>query len=281
MAEIVTPTFIVGGAPKAGTTSLYNYLDQHPQVCMSARKETSVFIDDKSLEWLSENYYRHYDGEPAVGEASAGTLGNPEVTERVYEALPEVRLIFLLRDPIDRLHSHFTFLQGVQAIEPETPFSEFIRSDTEWRDTLIDLGRYHKHLTRFEQYFDRDQILVLLFDDLKTDASSLVERVYRFVDVDSSFRPDLEVNNPTREPRFGGLYRVLTKMWASVRKYMDVYTASHVRPVRRAIKRLVMKEADRQPMRTEDKEYLRSIYLEPSHELEDWLNEDLSHWELL
>ena len=75
--DIVTPTFILGGAPKAGTTSLYHYLDQHPEVCMSARKETSVFIDNKGLEWLSENYYQHYAGEPAVGEASAGTLGGP------------------------------------------------------------------------------------------------------------------------------------------------------------------------------------------------------------
>jgi hypothetical protein len=277
-SKIVTPTFILGGAPKAGTTSVYHYLGQHPQVCMSARKETSVFIDDKGLEWLSENYYRHYDGEPAVGEASAGTLGAPEVTERVYEALPEVQLIFVLRDPVDRLYSHFTFLQGEQAIDPDRSFSGFIRSKTEWRNTLIDLGRYHRHLTRFGEYFDRDQILVLLFEDLKTDAGEFMAEVYRFIGVDPSFRPDFDVQNQTREPRFPGAHRALTRAWTSVRKYVDVYAANYTRPLRRAVKRLVTKEADRLPMTEGDKRYLQDIYREPSRKVEAWLDRDLSHW---
>ena len=85
---------------------------------MSARKETSVFIDSKGLEWLSENYYQHYAGEPAVGEAFAGTLGDQAVARQVHQALPEVQLIFILRQPVDRLYSHFSFLQSVQAMDP-------------------------------------------------------------------------------------------------------------------------------------------------------------------
>ncbi|WP_263840181.1 sulfotransferase domain-containing protein [Salinibacter sp.] len=279
MAHIVEPTFIVGGAPKAGTTSVYHYLDQHPQVCMSARKETSVFIDDKSLEWLSDNYYRHYDGEPAVGEASAGTLGNPEVTERVHEALPAVQLIFVLRDPVERLYSHFTFLQGGQAIDPDMSFSTFIRSETDWRNTLIDLGRYHEHLTRFEQYFDRNQILVLVFDDLKTNTEEFMERIFRFIEVDPSFRPSFDIQNPTREPRFPGVHRILTQTWTSVREYVDVYAANYIRPLRRVVKRLVTKEADRPPMLATDRAYLQRIYHEPNQQLESWLGQDLSHWQ--
>jgi hypothetical protein len=278
---IVTPTFILGGTPKAGTTSVYHYLDQHPKVCMSARKETSVFIDDRSLEWLSENYYQHYDGEPAVGEASAGTLGNPVVAERVYEALPEVQLIFVLRDPIDRLYSHFTFLQSSQAIDPDRSFSEFIRSGTEWRNTLIDLGRYHKHLTRFEKYFDRDQMLVLLFKNLKTGTEEFMERVYRFVGVDSSFRPSFSVQNPTRKPRFNGMYRVLSRVWNLVQERVGVYAAKHTQPLRRAVKRLIMEEADRSPMAEVDKRYLQDIYREPSRKLAGWLDRDISYWKSL
>lgn len=278
-SEIVTPTFVLGGAPKAGTTSVYHYLDQHPQVCMSARKETSVFIDDRSLEWLSENYYRHYDGEPAVGEASAGTLGAPEVTQRVHETLPEVQLIFVLRDPVERLYSHFTFLQGEQAIDPDTSFSRLIRSETDWRNTLIDLGRYHKHLTRFEKYFDRDQMLVLLFDDLKADDEAFMKRIFRFIEVDSSFRPSFDIQNPTREPRFPGVHRILTQTWTSVREYVDVYAANYIRPLRRVVKRLVTKEADRPPMSATDRAYLQRIYHEPNQQLESWLGQDLSHWQ--
>ncbi|WP_263784445.1 sulfotransferase domain-containing protein [Salinibacter grassmerensis] len=276
--EIVTPTFILGGTPKAGTTSVYHYLDQHPQVCMSARKETSVFIDDKSLEWLFENYYRHYDGERAVGEASAGTLGNPAVAERVYGALPDVQLIFVLRDPVDRLYSHFTFLQSSRAIDPDRSFSEFIRSETEWRTTLIDLGRYHRHLSRFEKYFDRDQMLVLLFEDLKTDAEEFMESVYRFIGVEPSFRPSFDVQNQTRRPRFNGVYRLLSKIWASVQERVSVYAVKHTQPLRRAVKRLVTEEAERPPMTEADKRYLQDIYHEPNRKIEGWLGQDLSHW---
>jgi hypothetical protein len=246
---------------------------------MSARKETSVFIDDRSLEWLSENYYRHYDGEPAVGEASAGTLGAPEVTQRVHETLPEVQLIFVLRDPVERLYSHFTFLQGEQAIDPDTSFSRLIRSETDWRNTLIDLGRYHKHLTRFEKYFDRDQMLVLLFDDLKADTEAFMKRIFRFIEVDSSFRPSLGVQNPTREPRFPRVHRVLTEIWTSVREHVDVYAANYTRPLRHVIKRLVTKETDRPPMSATDRAYLQRIYHEPNQQLESWLGQDLSHWQ--
>jgi len=276
---IVKPSFIIGGAPKAGTTSLYRYLDQHPEVCMSARKETSVFIDNKSLEWLSDNYYRHYDGEPAVGEASAGSLGNPAVPERIHAALPEVRLIFILRDPVERIHSHFAFLQGAQSIDPEVSFSSFIRSEVEWRDTLLDLGRYHQHLTRYERYFDREQMLVLLFQDLTSNTDQLVNEVYRFVGVDPSFQPDLGKHNPTREPRFPGLHRVLTRAWMTVREYVDVYLANRTRSLRRVVKQVVTKESESRSMTPEDQAYLRDLYAEPNRKLEQWLGRDLSHWE--
>jgi hypothetical protein len=245
---------------------------------MSARKETSVFIDDRSLEWLSETYYQHYDGEPAVGEASAGTLGNPAVAERIADAIPEVQFVFLLRDPVERLYSHFNFLRGVHAIGEDTSFSVFIRSDLDWRDTLVDLGRYHKHLARFEHYFDRTQMLVLLFDDLKADTEALVQRVYRFVGVDPSFRPDLSARNQTREPRFRHLHRLLTRAWEAVREQIGIYAANQTRPVRRAVKRLLTQDADPDPLSPEDEAYLCDIYREPNRRLEEWLDRDLSHW---
>lgn len=276
--DIVTPTFIIGGAPRAGTTSLYHYLEQHPQVCMSARKETSVFIDDRSLKWLSANYYRHYDGEPAVGEASAGTLGNPAVAERVYDALPDAQLVFVLRDPVERLHSHYAYLKGKQEINDDVSFSNFIRSESDWRDALIDLGRYHDHLTRFTEYFDRGQMLILLFGRLTSAPADVVKHVYRFVGVDPSFQPDLDVHNPTRTPRYDGLHRLLVRAWERVRGHLDVYLRNRMRPLRQRVKQWVTEEADRTSMSSADRAYLRRLYREPNRRLEQWLGRDLSHW---
>ena len=285
MQEIVTPTFILGGAPKAGTTSLYRYLQQHPQVCMSARKETSVFIDDKGLEGLSETHYHHYDGEPAVGEASAGTLGNPDVPERIYDALPDVKLIFVLRDPIERIFSHYQFLRGVggleewEGIDGNLSFSEIIRAEgTEWRETHINLGMYHKHLTRFEQYFDRSQMLVLLFENFKESPEDVVERIFQFVGVDSSFQPDFAVHNASRSPRFERLHQVATSVWSTIKQRLDVSLVNKTRLLRRGIKQLLTEEMDDERIPPSDEEYLREIYAEPNRRLEEWLGQDLSHW---
>lgn len=282
MTDIITPTFLIGGAPKAGTSSLYHYLDQHPDVCMSARKETGVFMEnyDKGLEWLSDNYYRHYDGESAVGEASAGVMQIPECAERIHSTLPEVQLIFLLRDPVERIYSHYRFLRSVGDLDPDDAFSDLIRDKgTWWRRTQIDLGRYHKHLVRFEQYFDRDQMLVLLFDNLTSNAPTFVERVYRFVGVDPTFRPDLEAHNQTREPKFRGLHRWLTRLWKTVREHVGVYVANETRPLRQAVKTLITQNADPDTLSQDDEAYLRDIYREPNRRLEEWLGRDLSHWQ--
>ena len=285
MQEIITPTFILGGAPKAGTTSLYRYLQQHPQVCMSARKETSVFIDDKGLEWLSETHYHHYDGEPAVGEASAGTLGNPDVPERIYDALPDVKLIFVLRDPIERIFSHYQFLRGVggleewEGIDGNLSFSEIIRAEGgKWRETHINLGMYHKHLTRFEQYFDREQMLVLLFSDLKETPSEVVERIFRFVGVDPSFQPDLEVHNSSRSPRFERLHALATSIWSTVKQRLDISLVNKTRSARQAVKQFLTEEASHEEIPPDAQEYLREVYAEPNRRLEKWLGRDLSHW---
>lgn len=278
--EIVTPTFILGGAPKAGTTSLYHYLDQHPDVCMSARKETGVFMEnyDKGLEWLSETYYQHYDGESAVGEGSAGVLRLPECAERIHDALPSVKLIFLLRDPVERLHSHFSFLQGVRSIDESLSFEAFIRSDHHLRDNLIDQGFYHKHLTRFESYFGRDQILILLFKDLGSDTAATVRRVYEFVGVDPTFDPDLDVHNRTREPHFETVYHILNEIWRAIRSHLNVYVINQTSRFRRMLKNLVTETADRESLSPEDQAYLADIYDDSNDKLEEWLDQDLSHW---
>jgi hypothetical protein len=110
-SEFPKPTLFICGAPRSGTTSLYRYLRQHPDVCMSQRKETGVFLEnyDKGLEWLAENYLTHYDGESVVGEATTGHMQHPPSARRMAEAIPETRLIFILRDPVERIFSHYRF----------------------------------------------------------------------------------------------------------------------------------------------------------------------------
>lgn len=125
------PTLFICGAPRAGTTSLYQYLRQHPDVCMSRRKETGVFLEnyDRGLEWLASNYLTHYDGESVVGESTTGHMQHPPSARRMGHDVPEARLVFILRDPVERIYSHYRFHRQSGRLTSDDRFSALIRDE--------------------------------------------------------------------------------------------------------------------------------------------------------
>lgn len=215
------PNFLICGAPKAGTTSLYQYLRQHPEVFMSDPKETGFFHKhyDKGVNWFARHFEDH-DGQQAIGEASVMTMPTPGAAARVAEVIPGARLIFLVRDPVERAYSDFNynFYQGWR--DPNLSFSQLIRDGShQFGRALIHRGRYLKHLKRFEQYFDRSQMCVLLLDELKEKRYETVRRVYQFIGVDPAFDPDVaEQHNVTQYPKSRLLYRTCRQVWQPFKK---------------------------------------------------------------
>lgn len=104
------PNFLIVGAARAGTTSLYYYLKQHPDVFMSPKKEIDFFDVDKNfekgLDWY-ERYFEGYTGQKAIGEASPLYMYLEKVPKRIAKVIPDVKLIFILRNPVDRAYSHY------------------------------------------------------------------------------------------------------------------------------------------------------------------------------
>ena len=101
------PNFICPGAQKAGTTTLYDVLQQHPQVCLTSRKEPLFFIDEeqypRGLDYYRDTYFSHFDGEPVIGECCPCYLHIPDAPRRLHDTLgSELRLVFLLRQPAER-----------------------------------------------------------------------------------------------------------------------------------------------------------------------------------
>jgi hypothetical protein len=276
------PTLFICGAPRAGTTTLYRALRQHPDVCMSQRKETGVFLEnyDKGLEWLVENYLTHYEGESVTGEATTGHMQHPPSAERMAEAVPDARLIFILRDPVERIFSHYRFHRQSGRLGPDDDFSTLIRNeDSEWRRVQIDNGRYHKHLKRFEEHFDRSQIKVLLLDDLKSDASSVFRELYDFAAVDPSFAPDLsQAHNKGGMPRHEDLYRALQACWQPVRERIGMDVLDATQAFRDRVRDWLTDPSDDHSLPTADREYLKDLYYIPNRRLEKWLSVSLSHW---
>lgn len=277
-----TPTLFICGAPRAGTTTLYRALRQHPDVCMSRRKETGVFLEnyDKGLVWLVDNYLTHYDGESITGEATTGHMQHPPSARRMAEAVPDARLIFILRDPVERIFSHYRFHRQSGRLGPEDDFSTLIRDESsEWRQIQIDTGRYHKHLTRFELHFDRAQMKVFLLDDLKNDAQDAARELYDFVDVDPSFTPDLSrAHNAGGMPKYEGLYRAVQACWQPVRERLGIGMLDATQTVRDWVREQFTDVSERTTMSPMDRKYLQDLYRSPNRRLKDWLGYNLSHW---
>jgi hypothetical protein len=183
------PTFIVIGAMKCGTSSLYEYLKVHPDICMSFRKETDFFCLSKryerGLSWYESQFKR-----PALayGEASPNyTKADlfPHVPERMKAALPNVKLIYVLRDPVERTVSEYLHLT-VKGYE-RRPMLEALTATVGYNPYVAE-SQYHRQLSEFLKFYDASQILLLTSEQLRCDTAAAMRQVYGFVGVDPSFK---------------------------------------------------------------------------------------------
>lgn len=226
------PNFFIIGAQKAGTTSLYHYLDQHPEVYMSPVKEPLFFSHDISPSGDArrhafnkprlprnprfanlEEYGRLFDGtgsEKAIGEASTLYIYAPGTAERIRRYAPEAKIVAILRNPADRAYSAFLYALRI-GVEPLTDFAEALRAekqriDNNWHFVYRyhDRGRYYKQIKAYYDVFGSDRVGVWLYEDLKKDPRSVSESVFRFLGVDDSFIPDTSLrHNPASIPKNG------------------------------------------------------------------------------
>jgi len=183
------PTFLIIGAQKCGTTSLHRYLSAHPQVFMSKTKELDFFVEEKMLGRGLDWYRSHFAGADdtvAIGEASPSYTCFPHfggVPERIASLIPDVRMIYIVRDPIERMRS--AYRHGLSAGIETRPIDDALLFDTRYAD----LGRYALQLEQFERHFDRSQILVLTAEGLRDAREATVSRALAFIGVDASWRP--------------------------------------------------------------------------------------------
>lgn len=182
------PTFIVIGAMKGGTTNLHFHLATHPEICVSRPKETNYFLGreeyERGLDWYTSLFE---EGTKAIGETSPNYTKRQywgETAARIAEKLPEVKLIYVVRDPIQRVVSHYVhrYADGLEA----KPISQAILADPGY----IDTSRYAYQLEAYLEHFPRDQILILDSTRLRNAAVETLQRVYTFIGVDPNHVPD-------------------------------------------------------------------------------------------
>lgn len=250
---------------------------------MSRRKETGVFLEnyDKGLGWLASNYLTHYDGESVVGESTTGHMQHPSSARRMGRDVPEARLVFTLRDPVERIYSHYRFHRQSGRLTSDDRFSDLIRDEGgEWRRIHLDNGLYYKHLSRYNRHFDRAQMRIFFFRDLKDDAQALARQLYDFVGVDATFAPKVNrEHNAGGMPRYETAYRALQHLWQPIKKRTGIGVLDATQSLRNHVRDWMTKDAaNRNAMRPEDRAYLQNFYHDPNRQLENWLDTNLSHW---
>jgi hypothetical protein len=183
---LALPNLIIIGAQKCGTSGLHYYLGLHPEVSMSTPKELNFFIAERNwgrgLQW----YARHFDPDARCrGEASPNYTAFPQhtgVPERMAEVVPDAKLLYLVRDPLDRIAAHYVHNFAKR------------REKGDLRETLLHpntsyvaRSKYFTQLQRFLAHYDREQVLVVENYDLRDDRAATLRRVFEFAGVDPGF----------------------------------------------------------------------------------------------
>jgi Sulfotransferase family len=226
------PDFLIVGAPKAGTTALHTALAEHPGLALSTPKEPKYFLcgdapaplyrgpgdahSRREWIWRRDEYLRLFasaDDDQLCGESTPLYLHSADAVRRIAAELPRVRLVVILRDPVDRAYSNWMHL-WVDGMEPVSDFItacelENKRIDAGWAPfwRYRQLGKYGEQLRRLYDHFDRQQVLVLRYRDLVDNPGPTLDRVCRFLAVETGLvttvppdntRPYLSDNPSTR-----------------------------------------------------------------------------------
>ncbi|MGB3511941.1 MAG: sulfotransferase [Microcoleaceae cyanobacterium] len=214
------PNFLILGAAKSGTSSLWSYLKQHPQVFMSKPKEPNFFVfegaklppysgprDDKTLmRKLYQDTITDFDSyqalfqdvkqAKAIGEASVRYLYFPQAAENIKKYLSEAKMIIMLRNPVDRLYSHYVMnvrhlLEPLSIAEAIAAEDERISKNWGWDWHYTRVSSYYIQVKRYFDLFSPEQIMVLIYEDFRQDTIGVMQELYRFIGVDDEFVPDI------------------------------------------------------------------------------------------
>lgn len=206
------PNFFIAGSAKSGTTSLWQYLIQHPDIFMPEKiKEPAFFCPIYGMnDW--DQYLALYSPWwqcKARGEASHSYMTSSESAKLICQAVPDAKFIFILRNPTDRAFSLYTWMVS-HGYEWIYPFEKALMAESKrMRDSsfkyhnpeyyynylYFSSGLYAEQLRRYMDIFNRSQIHIVLTDDLKKTPLLMVQRIYRFLGVDADFTPSLDLHN--------------------------------------------------------------------------------------
>jgi hypothetical protein len=302
-SSVAMPNFLIIGAAKSGTTSIWHQLEQHPQIFMHPKKQLNFFAlegEDLDFRGLSprdltvysittiEAYRAQFSevtNERAVGEASNLYLYNPRAADRIRHYVPDAKLIAILRHPAERAYSRFLHLVR-EGREPITDFARALDEeearvrDHWWPDFhYLRVGLYYAQLKRYFDLFPRSQIKIHLYEDLRSDPFGVLRDVFRFLEVDDTFTPDTTIKyNVSGIPKNKALHVFLQRL-RSARPFVERFLSEGQRQrILRVASNIHNRNLAKPRLSPEVRRRMIEGYREDTLKLQHLIQRDLSAW---
>ncbi len=288
--------FLIIGAQKAGTTSLYEYLGQHPEIFLPELKELHYFSRNEFYnqgERYLNVYYKRAKNESLLGGANAQLLYFSQAARRIQEYNPRMKLIAVLRNPIDRAYSAYWFARS-RGTEKSPSFEEALAKEAERARrgyteraelTYLGHGRYGEQLAHYCSTFGRDHVLTLLSEDLDDATALTVARTLRWLGLSEDISAiDMERRaNVSGMPRFRLLQTLLRSgdSWPkrTFRRFTSPQFRYHLmRFIRRPLLTRNIRPYRYPPMDPDTRARLADHFTPLNSELGELIGRDLSHW---
>lgn len=285
------PDFLIIGAAKSGTTSLYEYLNRHPQIYLSRIKEPQFFAVDsqyeRGIEWYS-SLFNDATPDQICGEASTDYTKlplYPKTPERIAHHLPNVKMIYIIRHPVERVYSHYQHLQRGHKIE--LTFKDYIQQN----HVCLDTSYYIKQINYYLDIFPQESFLFLLMEDLIDNPDQTLRQVCKFVGVDEHVSLASGEQVPANNSKTHFKDTIRYKITSPIRALPFVETIKDNVPqkwrdvaynlLQNSFYGNQIKQQYLVPkMDGETRQWLLEKFQDSNKELAEFLNRDLSSWSL-
>ena len=283
--------FFIVGAPKAGTTSLYYYLKEHPEIEMSREKEPNYFSDkfiqNQGMYYGSQrikseekyhSLFNKQDKEVIFGEASVSYLFFDHVAKNIKQYNAEAKIIIMLRNPIDRAFSHYLMDYRLGLINDS--FESVINKKSKntnaslFYQQYIEVSKYSVQVKRYLEEFDSDNILFIDYDDFKKDTKGIVRKVYSFLGVNTEKKSDVYKKHNRSDMPINNCIRFIYSS-ALIRRISSFLFA---RRIIEMTKQLLFKQENKPKLSKKTKIQLNEFFREDLLRLTDMIHKDFSKW---
>jgi hypothetical protein len=302
MSNVNWPNFLIVGAAKAGTTALYHQLTQHSEVFMSEQKEMNFFaLKDQTLDFKGPgdmdgihrtsitnqsiyiSFFSNLKNKKAIGEVSPLYLYSPIAPELINSLIPNSKIIIILRNPVDRAFSAFSHLRRDHREKIDNFEKAFDQNDTRkelnWAEIwhYKSMGLYFDQVQRYLQYFPKNQMLFIIYDDFVNTPQKVLEKLCTFLSINSNFKFDTESKyNKSGTPRFQSFHQMLIRphLFKKILKnFLPKFIRTHIRE---SLLNLNLKK--NKSLTSAQFDSIYPAFKDDIEKLERLLNLDLSQW---